>query len=145
VRRRLVPGLVPHGRAVQADSIKTRVESAYGVCNQHLKLQYGEPVSSFGFNFNLRRYVTVVPREWMWRHFTASPGGLWRRPYTAFTAVVSHASVPALASHLMMVAAVAPDAQQMLGGAGSTAPATSSNIHHMSYPRFLNSMTPYSI
>jgi hypothetical protein len=26
------------GRALQLDSIKTRVESAYGVCNQRLKL-----------------------------------------------------------------------------------------------------------
>jgi hypothetical protein len=29
-----VEGAVRHGRAVQVDTIKTRVESAYGVCNQ---------------------------------------------------------------------------------------------------------------
>ena len=41
---------------MQADSIKTRVESACGVHNQRLKLQYDEPLSHFAINFNLRRY-----------------------------------------------------------------------------------------
>ena len=44
------------GRAVQVDSIKTRVESAPGVCNQRLKLKCDEPLSHVAFNFNLRRY-----------------------------------------------------------------------------------------
>jgi hypothetical protein len=41
---------------VQVDSIKTRVDSAPGVCNQRLKLQCDEPLSNFAFNFNVRRY-----------------------------------------------------------------------------------------
>jgi hypothetical protein len=53
------------GRAVQAGIIKTRVESADGVCNQRLKAQYDEPLSSFGFTLDLRRYTweEVVPRD----------------------------------------------------------------------------------
>jgi hypothetical protein len=51
------------GRAVQPDSIKTRVESAYGVCNQRLKLQYDETLSNFAFNFNLRHYNVVSNAE----------------------------------------------------------------------------------
>jgi len=48
----------PWWGGVRVDSIKTRVESAYGVCNQRLKVQYDEPLSSsFAFNFNLRRYT----------------------------------------------------------------------------------------
>jgi hypothetical protein len=42
---------------VQVDSIKTRVESAYGVCNQRLKLKYDKLLSSFAFKFNLRHYI----------------------------------------------------------------------------------------
>ena len=41
---------------MQVDSIKTRVVSAPGVCNQRLKLKSDEPLSNFAFNFNLRRY-----------------------------------------------------------------------------------------
>jgi hypothetical protein len=41
---------------VQVDSIKTRVESAPGVCNQRLKLKCDEPLSNVAFNFNVRRY-----------------------------------------------------------------------------------------
>ena len=40
--------------AMQVDSIKTRVESAYGVCNQHVKLEYHRQLSKFAFDFNLR-------------------------------------------------------------------------------------------
>ena len=42
------------GRDVQVDNIKPRVESAYGVCNQRLQLQYDEPLLNFAFNLNLR-------------------------------------------------------------------------------------------
>jgi len=52
VRVRAVRGMV----VVQIDIIKIRVESAYGVCNQRLKLKYDEPPSNFAFNVNLRRY-----------------------------------------------------------------------------------------
>jgi hypothetical protein len=41
---------------VQVDSIKTRVESAPGVCNQRLKQKCDEPLSNVAFNLNLRRY-----------------------------------------------------------------------------------------
>ena len=51
--------LVKLGRAVQVDSIKTRVESAYGVCNQRLKVRYHKLLSAFAFNFNMRRYSWV--------------------------------------------------------------------------------------
>ena len=47
------------GRAAQVDSIRTRVESAYGVCNQCLKLEYQKLLSTFAFNFNLRRYIVA--------------------------------------------------------------------------------------
>ena len=47
------------GGAVQLDTIKTRVESAPGVCNQRLKLKHDELLSSFAFKFNLRRYTAV--------------------------------------------------------------------------------------
>jgi hypothetical protein len=40
------------GRAVQVDSIKPRIDSAPGVCNQRLKLKYGEPLSNVAFKFN---------------------------------------------------------------------------------------------
>jgi hypothetical protein len=49
-----------HGRAVQVDSIKTRVESAPGVCDQRLKLKCDEPLSNVAFNFNVRRYNLAV-------------------------------------------------------------------------------------
>ena len=45
---------------MQVDSIKTRVDSVYGVCNQHLKLSYDDTLSDFGFIFNLRHYFTEV-------------------------------------------------------------------------------------
>ena len=35
--------------------IKTRVETAYGVCNQRLKLERHKLISTLAFNFNLRR------------------------------------------------------------------------------------------
>jgi hypothetical protein len=41
---------------VQVDSIKPRVESAPGVCNQRLKLKCDEPLSNVAINFNVRRY-----------------------------------------------------------------------------------------
>jgi len=44
---------------VQVDSIKTRVESAFGFCNQHLKLKYVELLSNFAFKCNLRRYTAA--------------------------------------------------------------------------------------
>jgi hypothetical protein len=40
---------------MQVDTIKSRVETAYGL-SACLKLQYDEPLSSFALNFNLRRY-----------------------------------------------------------------------------------------
>ena len=45
---------------MQVDSIKTRAESAYGVCNQRLKLQYDGPLSNSAFDFNWRRYKEVA-------------------------------------------------------------------------------------
>ena len=53
---------------MRVDSIKIRVESAHGVCNQRLKLQYDEPLSNHPFNVNVRRYGVVggaggVPRR----------------------------------------------------------------------------------
>jgi hypothetical protein len=44
---------------VQDDSIKTRVESAPGVCNQRSKLKRDEPLSNVAFNVNVRRYIKV--------------------------------------------------------------------------------------
>jgi len=46
--------------AVQVDSIKTRVESAYGVCKRRLNLQHDEMLSNFAFKFNLRRYIVAL-------------------------------------------------------------------------------------
>ena len=40
---------------MQLHSINTRVESAYGVCNQRLKLRYDNLLSSVAFDCNLRR------------------------------------------------------------------------------------------
>ena len=53
----------PNGRAVQVDSIKRRVESAPGVCNQRLKLKCDEPLSNVAFNINVRRYTRVRARR----------------------------------------------------------------------------------
>jgi hypothetical protein len=39
---------------------KPRDESAYGVCNQRLKPQYDEPLSSIAFKFSSRRYSRGV-------------------------------------------------------------------------------------
>ena len=41
---------------MQLDRFKTGVESAHGVCNQRLKLEYDEPLSIVAFNLNLRIY-----------------------------------------------------------------------------------------
>jgi len=69
------------------DSIKTRVESTYGVCNQRLKLQYDEMLSNFAFNFNLRRYTQeVLNTLWSFLALAATRGvplpacypSLWR-------------------------------------------------------------------
>ena len=49
-------------RAVQVDSIKTRVETAPAVCNQRLKLKCDEPLSKFAFNVDLRRYRTELEK-----------------------------------------------------------------------------------
>jgi hypothetical protein len=48
------------GGALQLDSIKTRVESAPGVCNQstRLKLKCDKPLSNVAFNVNVRRYAS---------------------------------------------------------------------------------------
>ena len=54
-----VDGLL--GRAVQVDSSKPGVESAYyGVCNQRGKLEYHKLLSTFASNFNLLRYSLVT-------------------------------------------------------------------------------------
>ena len=45
---------------MQVEIIKTHVESAFGVCNQRLKLECDEPLSNVAFKFNLRRYVKVA-------------------------------------------------------------------------------------
>ena len=50
-----------HGRAVQLDSLKIRVERAYPWV-QRLKLQYDGPLSNVALKFNLRRYSTVRRR-----------------------------------------------------------------------------------
>jgi hypothetical protein len=42
---------------LQIASIKTRLESAPGVCNQRLKLKRVEPLSNVGFKFNQHRYT----------------------------------------------------------------------------------------
>ena len=48
------------GRAVQVDSLKTRVESPPGVCDQRSKLKCDEePLSNDPFNFNVRRYTSA--------------------------------------------------------------------------------------
>jgi len=44
---------------VQVASIKTCVESAYGLRLQRLKLGYHKLLSTFAFNFNLRHYAKV--------------------------------------------------------------------------------------
>ena len=44
---------------MQVDGIKTHVESAFGVCNQRLKLKYDKLLSGFAFKFNLRHYTTA--------------------------------------------------------------------------------------
>ena len=41
--------------AVQIDRNRTRVESAVGICNQRLRLEYHEMLSTFTFNRKLRR------------------------------------------------------------------------------------------
>ena len=46
-----------HGEAVQVDRVETSVESA---SFQRMKLLYDEPLSNAAFNFNLRRYITVL-------------------------------------------------------------------------------------
>ena len=42
------------------DRIKTRVESASGVCNQCLKLKCDEPLSNAAFNLKVRRYTKCL-------------------------------------------------------------------------------------
>jgi len=57
------------GRSVQVDGIKPRVESAYGVCNQRLKLESHKLLLTFAFNFNLRRHIKAAvagkPADWI--------------------------------------------------------------------------------
>ncbi len=59
VRRGHRHGGVRRGGALQLHTIKTRVESAPGVCNQstRLKLKCDEPLSNVAFNCNLRHYI----------------------------------------------------------------------------------------
>jgi dsRNA-specific ribonuclease len=47
------------------ESIKTRVQSAAGVCNQRLELKCDEVLSNFAFNFNLRRYLMASVFAWL--------------------------------------------------------------------------------
>jgi len=47
------------GRAVQVNSLKTRVESPPGVCDQRSKLKCDELLSNDPFNFNVRRYTSA--------------------------------------------------------------------------------------
>jgi hypothetical protein len=54
-----VPDPLARGRAVQVDPIKPTL-TAPGL--QRLKLKYYEVLSSFAFNFNLRRYTVVWKR-----------------------------------------------------------------------------------
>jgi len=60
---------------VQVDGIKTRVESAPGVCNQRLKLKCDEPLSKVGCNFNLRRY-TEANKTFLFGNLPTNPGGV---------------------------------------------------------------------
>ena len=53
----------PRDGAVQVVSIKPRIESAPGVCNQRLKLKCDEPLSDFAFSFNLRHYSEAAAKE----------------------------------------------------------------------------------
>ena len=57
-RRRLLPAGIRrphhHGRAVRVDSIKPTLKAPG---TKRLKLECDEPLSNFGFNFNLRRYI----------------------------------------------------------------------------------------
>ena len=50
------------GKAVHADSIKSRVESAWWF--QRLKLQYDETLSNFALNSDLRRYSEAWSAGW---------------------------------------------------------------------------------
>jgi Leucine-rich repeat (LRR) protein len=48
------------GRAVQVDPMLTPGWPRDGRAGfQRLKLQYDEPISDFGYNFNLRHYIQV--------------------------------------------------------------------------------------
>jgi len=40
--------------------MQTRVESAYGVCNQRLNPRGDAPLSNVAFNFNMRRYTVAA-------------------------------------------------------------------------------------
>jgi hypothetical protein len=51
---------------VQVDSIKICVESAYVVFNQRLKLQHQSLLSTFAFNFNLRRCTKDLLDGFKW-------------------------------------------------------------------------------
>ena len=46
-----------HGKAVQVDPIEPTLKAPG---TQPLKLEFGKPLSSFAFNFNLSRYNTVT-------------------------------------------------------------------------------------
>jgi len=48
------------GEAVQVDSIKPMLKTPGTILYKLLKLRYDEPLSNFGFNINLRRYI-----EWL--------------------------------------------------------------------------------
>jgi len=68
---------------VQVDNVKTCVElaSAYGVCNQRLKLKCDEPISNvWVFNLQLRRYCE---EETAMRRRKPSRGGRSRGPGVA--------------------------------------------------------------
>jgi hypothetical protein len=59
--QQLEPSAAVVGRcSLTLDSIKSRVESAPGVCNQRLKPNCDEPLSNIAFNFYLRRYKKEV-------------------------------------------------------------------------------------
>ena len=48
---------VPQGRVVQIDPMKLTLKAPGSPGSKHLKPQFDQLLSNFGFNFNLRRYT----------------------------------------------------------------------------------------
>ena len=58
----------PRGRTVPVDPIKPTLKAPG---TKRLKLKYDKPLSSFAFNFDLRRYILACTNKYQWTRLSS--------------------------------------------------------------------------